>query len=402
MPLLVRALALVALVVLAAGGTVVGIAFRRVGRVHDLSPPPIARAVDPAEIARGGRLFRSACLGCHAGPDGERPLGARVEGAPAALGEIWAPNLTADPAAGIGTFSDGDIARLLRNGLRHDGRYAAAMPRFGRLADQDVAALIGFLRSGDPLVAPSSERVPASRLGLAGTLILAYAAGVNVHGAQRIPMPPRGPTADYGRYLASAVYGCIDCHTDGYASTEEKLRSPDLLAGSFSLRTPRGEPIHAANLTPDPQHGTGAYTVEDLSRALLLGVGRGGLPLRPPMPVFRHADPGEVGALHAYLRSVPAVIRPAPGAPRERPTADTPPERLFAVLGCATCHGDGAPFRQLLVEAARTLSVAELAARTRNPELRRPGTQMPTYAPVLDEPTALRLAEWMKTAFAKR
>src|SRR5262245_61075130 len=144
MPLLARAFALVVLVILIVGGAVVGIAFRRVDRVHDVPPPPIAAARDPGEIARGGRLFRSACLGCHAGPDGDRPLGARVADAPAALGEIWAPNLTADPDAGVGAFSDGELARLLRNGIRRDGRYAAAMPRFARLADDDVAALIGF------------------------------------------------------------------------------------------------------------------------------------------------------------------------------------------------------------------------------------------------------------------
>ena len=153
------------------GGSVFAVATRRVNRVHDLPPPPITRAIAPEEIARGGRLFRTNCLDCHAGAPapgqrGERrPSGARVTGAPSFLGELWAPNLTADPQTGIGAWTDAELARLLRNGLRRDGRYAATMPRFARLADADVAALIGFLRSDAPLVAPVRNDVPRPGLG---------------------------------------------------------------------------------------------------------------------------------------------------------------------------------------------------------------------------------------------
>jgi len=385
------------------GGTVVGIGVRRVHRTYDLPYPRVARATDPDELARGGRLFRTACLGCHAGADGDFPRGARIPDAPSFLGELWAPNLTADPVAGIGAWTDAEIARLLRNGLRRDGRYAATMPRFARLADVDIAAIVGFLRSADPLVAADPTLVPRSRLGLAGTLVLAYAAGVDTRGDLFVGAPARAPSADYGRYLATAVYACVECHTDGYAPASEKLRSTGLLGGGLGLRTPRGEPIYSANRTRDAGTGLPGLDPASLLRILTTGVGYDRLPLRPPMPVFRFLDDREHtdgGALFAFLRSVPPVNRQTPPGPaREAPTAQAPPERLFATLGCASCHGEGAPRRADLKKTlARPLS--QVVAAIRHPELRRPGTQMPTYSSVLDEPTASRLATWIQTVAA--
>ena len=116
MPVLARAFLLLVFVMTIVGGTVFGIASKRVNRVHDMAPPPIGRATDPVELERGGRLFRTNCMDCHAGAPltggGQeaavrRPIGGRVTGAPSFLGEVWAPNLTADVETGIGGWTDG-------------------------------------------------------------------------------------------------------------------------------------------------------------------------------------------------------------------------------------------------------------------------------------------------------
>jgi mono/diheme cytochrome c family protein len=411
MPILARAFVLIVFAMALVGGGLVGVARRRVGRTYDVRPVSIERATAPEEIERGGRLFRTNCLDCHAGaiagtasadiahtdrgPE-RRPIGGRVTGTPSFMGEIWAPNLTADPETGIGAWTDGEIARLLRNGIGRERRYAATMPRFARLADADIAALIGFLRSADPLVAPVRHSVPRPGLGVAGTLALAFAAGVDVRGEAHVPMPPRGRSAAYGRYLASAVYACVDCHTEGFTTTDDKLRSPVLLAGGQFHRTPNGETIYSTNLTSDPETGLTARTAAELERLLTTGIKKNGAASRPPMPVFRFIDADEAQALFAYLGSVPAVVRKTPGAPpADRPTGNAPPEVLFATLGCPICHGDRAPHRALLVQAS-VRPALEIAAAIRNPEARHPGSQMPTYASVLDEPTALRLANWIR------
>lgn len=343
MSTLSRAFVLVVLVILVGGGAVMGIAARRINRVHDVPAPPIVRATSPEEIARGGRLFRTLCLDCHAGPEvpvrapgqahdagpttmdtasagaaGARArvaAGARVANAPSFLGELWAPNITGDPTAGVGGWSDGELARLLRNGLRRDGRYAATMPRFPRLADEDVSAIIGFMRSGDPLVAPVGTQVPPSKLGVGGILALAYAAGVDVSGPPHVVAPPRAPSASYGRYLAGVIYGCVDCHTNGVGTTDEKLTAPDLLAGGLVLHGKDGAIVYSRNLTPDGETGLGAWSAEDFGRALREGTSRGGRPLRAPMPLFRSIDDLDLQAIWAFVRSVVPVHSPLPAEP---------------------------------------------------------------------------------------
>ena len=318
MSTLSRALVLAVFVVLILGGSVFGIAKRRVNRVFDIAPPPIARATAPDEIARGGRLFRTLCLDCHAGPGGSHAQGARVTSAPEFIGQVWAPNITGHTQAGVGAWSDGELARLIRNGLRRDGRYAATMPRFLRVADEDVAAIIGFMRSDDPMVAPISTETPRSRLGVGGTLALAYAAGLDVSGAPSVPSPQRGPNAAYGRYLAATIYGCVDCHTNGFGATDEKLASPGALAGGLALHDAAGAITYSRNLTPDAETGLAGWTADDLSRALRNGTSRDGRPLRAPMPVFKSMDDTDAQALFAFLHALPAVHSPTP-APSPAP-----------------------------------------------------------------------------------
>lgn len=321
MPTVARAFALVVFLVLLAGAALVGFAVHRVNKVFDLPPSPITRATPPEEIARGGRLFRVLCLDCHAGAGGTRPTGARVTSAPAFIGEVWAPNITADPRNGVGEWSDGELARLLRNGIRRDHYYAATMPRFGHLGDDDVAAIIGFMRSDAPTMAatPAAAPVPQSKMGVGGVLALAYAAGLDASGDAHVPMPARGPNAEYGRYLAANVYACVDCHTPGLGAASEKLKGPGALSGGVALHQQKGGTIYSNNLTPDDETGLGTWSAQDLTRALQTGTAKDGHHLRPPMPVFHEMDDAEAAAIYAFLRAVPASHSPTPrsdaGAP---------------------------------------------------------------------------------------
>jgi cytochrome c553 len=121
------------------------------------------------------------------------------------------------------------------------------------------------------------------------------------------------------------------------------------------------------------------------------------------MPVFRFLDAAddsdhvEARALFAFTRSVPPVNRHTPqGPPREAPRADSPPERLFATLGCATCHGDGAP-RHADLKTAAAKPIETIVDNIRNPEKFRARTPMPTYAAAIDDATARKIATWIQT-----
>ncbi|HEX5752677.1 MAG TPA: hypothetical protein VFZ09_41115 [Archangium sp.] len=78
------------------------------------------------------------------------------------------------------------------------------------------------------------------------------------------------------------------------------------------------------------------------------------------------------------------------------PRKDVDPAALFARLGCTLCHAPGARYHERLVQSA-SKSEQELVKWIRNPEQFAPGTTMPTYASLVDEPTALALARWIKS-----
>jgi len=166
---------------------------------------------------------------------------------------------------------------------------------------------------------PAAAPVPPSKMGVGGILALAYAAGMDPSGDAHLAAPPRGPTAEYGRYLAAYVYACVDCHTNGLGASAEKLKGPGALTGGVALHQPKGDTVYSRNLTPDDETGLGRWSADDLRRALQTGVAKDGRKLRPPMPMFREIDPIDAAAIYTFLRGLPPAHSPTPrsdaGAP---------------------------------------------------------------------------------------
>lgn len=106
-----------------------------------------------------------ACADCHnVGSFGPKPEEGYLQGGTVGfdvpgLGIFYPPNLTPDPAAGIGKWSKEEIVTALRTGKRPDGRILApAMPwhSYSALTDEDAGAIAAYLKS----LAPSAHRVP--------------------------------------------------------------------------------------------------------------------------------------------------------------------------------------------------------------------------------------------------
>ncbi len=368
-------------------------------RAVDAPRPPIHADRSPAAIARGAAIFHSTCEVCHRATGSERASGAPVTDAPAFLGTFHAANLTADPTAGIGALSDEDIARQIRFGVGRDG-HRRLMPTYA-MGDGDIAAVLGFLRSDDPLFRPDPAPAPPSRLSVAGKtlLVLTGSSALPDLPAQGVPVPEKADTVAYGQYLAKDVFDCVGCHTPGFSAS--KASSPEAFSGGFEFRDPSGKPVPSRNLTPD-ETGIAHYSREDLARALRRGQRPDGSVLSAPMPMFRGLDDVDVSALYTYLRSLPPrrndgegrTPRPSAEATAARAKAATPAER-FHSLGCVGCHGAGAAHARALVKA-QDRPAEDLARWIRNPERFVPGTPMPTYEDLLDEPGALELAAWIK------
>ncbi len=107
----------------------------------------------PESLERGKKLALMLCANCHKDPNSGKLTGTKMLDAPPEFGEIFSANITQDKTYGIGEWTDGEIVRLLRTGIKRDGKYAPPyMAKLPTMADEDINALVSFLRSEDPLV----------------------------------------------------------------------------------------------------------------------------------------------------------------------------------------------------------------------------------------------------------
>ncbi len=154
--------------------------------------------------------------------------------------------------------------------------------------------------------------------------------------APTVPDPER---VERGRYLVT-IMACGDCHTpfvmgpEGPRPDTTRLLSghpqdfvvdsppalgdgPWMWAGTgtnTAFAGPWGI-TYATNLTPDENTGLGIWTEEIFVDAIRTGRHYGqSRPILPPMPweSFRHATDEDLGAIYAYLRSIPPVHNRVP------------------------------------------------------------------------------------------
>src|SRR5215469_11430350 len=109
-------------------------------KVYDVPVPALTRSTDPAVIARGEHLVRS-WVGCGGGDCHGADLAGSVEAKKMGpLGMLCGPNIT---GSGLGAaYSDGELARLIRHGIKKDGRSVRLMPsqELTWLPDSEVVA----------------------------------------------------------------------------------------------------------------------------------------------------------------------------------------------------------------------------------------------------------------------
>ena len=119
-----------------------------------------ARAQDA--VKRGKYLAAVMdCAGCHTNgalagkPDSKLHLaGSDIGFGMPGFGVFYPPNLTPDPESGLGRWSEADIVKALRTGVRPDGReLAPVMPwrSYAALTETDARALAAYLKSLPPV-----------------------------------------------------------------------------------------------------------------------------------------------------------------------------------------------------------------------------------------------------------
>ena len=129
----------------------------------------------------------------------------------------------------------------------------------------------------------------------------------------------QGSALERGRYLVTTVMACGNCHTPKDAEGRPVV-GKELSGGGVGFDIPPFAGT-AANITPDRETGIGAWTDDEIKRAITHGErpnkgAQAGKPLAGIMAAnfFKALLPNDLNAIVAYLRSVPAVrnVLPAP------------------------------------------------------------------------------------------
>ena len=141
----------------------------------ELPPVPVREGIvapDPSDTAARGEYLMEGvvlCTLCHTPVDettGQPMLDLFLAGGQpfeGPWGIVYTGNLTPHEETGIGTWSDEEIKRVVREGIRIDGRRTILMPwpYTSRLTPQDLDAIVYYLRNS---VAPVDREVPAPAL----------------------------------------------------------------------------------------------------------------------------------------------------------------------------------------------------------------------------------------------
>jgi mono/diheme cytochrome c family protein len=257
-----------------------------------------------ALVKRGAYLVNGilTCGNCHT-PKG--PTGADIMAKAFSGGlvfdeppfKVTAANITPDKDTGIGKWSNADIKKLLRTGVRPNGvPVAEVMPTgfYGIFTDRDLDAVVAYLRS----VKPIKNKVPDP--------IYKMKIPHQIFPGSEKPYTEAmlKDKVKKGFYLATIGH-CMECHTPLGAHGKDFVG--DLGKGGFELKGPWGVTV-SRNITPSKTKGIGTWTDAQIKRAITTGVDKDGKHLRPPMGFHYYATmtAGDLNAIVAYLHTVPA------------------------------------------------------------------------------------------------
>jgi mono/diheme cytochrome c family protein len=259
-----------------------------------------ARAEAPIERGRYLVDTLMTCHNCHTpiGPNGrefDKALsgGLRFDEPPF---DVTASNITPDKETGIGSWSEADLKTFMTTGVRPNGvAVAVVMPTafYKILTERDLDAIVAYLRS----VPPVKNQVPTP------VYKMALKPPVVPNAEKPMSEADLGDKLKRGFYLTTISH-CMECHTPLGPRGRDFSK---LGTGGFKFKGPWGESV-SPNITSHKDKGLGAWTDEEIKRAVTQGISRNGSKLKPPMgyPFYAKMTADDLDAIIAYLRTVPA------------------------------------------------------------------------------------------------
>jgi mono/diheme cytochrome c family protein len=286
-------------------------------------------------VERGKYLPTAAdCAACHTKPGGELFAGGVELQTP--FGTLVGPNITPDPAAGIGSWTDAEFIAALREGRGHDRiRLYPAMPytAYTKMTRDDTLSIRAYLRTIDPV----STKVESNQLPFPfyiRSVMIAWNA-INFTAGQLAPDPSKSAQWNRGRYLVDALGHCGACHT------------PRTITGaddnSAYLQGGKLQGWYAPNITADPRTGVGSWSIEDIVSYLKTGANSNALASggmgEEVVHSSSHMTDDDLTAIAVYLLSLKPAAKQSP---QPLPVTDARMTAGQAIYKdtCAACHTD--------------------------------------------------------------
>lgn len=363
--------------------------------------PSVTVVSTPERVAHGRRLALSLCVACHENPETKTTSGKLMADMPPEFGTVYSKNITQHPTKGIGGWSDGEILGLLRTGIHpRTGQFVPPwMPRFNRMADEDLESIVAWLRSDDPIVAATDQTNIESTPTLLSKFLMRVVMSPTDLPTQRINVPPASNIVEFGRYVANDRYSCYGCHSADFKDQDDvhPENSAGFYGGGMTMPDLVGRPVYVPNLTAHAKNGLGAWSESEFVSAMLTGVNKNGTPFRYPMVRHNMLTTEELAGVFAYLRSIP-ILEGTPATTPDYAEASEPgPKGLYYNYGCAGCHGaSGLGVASLLKANAKYPEDSVLADMIRNVSRYNPEAWMPEYHSVIPESDAIQLAGYVR------
>jgi mono/diheme cytochrome c family protein len=333
------------------------------------SPTGVPRELAHADARMQGEYitWMADCEACHTATGGAPFAGGKPFVLP--FGTIYTPNITPDPATGIGKWSDAQFLRAVHKGISNDGsRLYPAFPyaSYTMLTDADVMAIKSYLFSLKPVRQanrPNTFVFPFNQRWLMGF----WSAFFNRDERFR-PIQEQSPEWNRGAYLVEGAAHCGECHTP--RNLLQAMNQRQKFAGGTA------EGWNAYNITSDRTSGVGDWSADELAAYLMSGHARGRGAASGPMAEavdlsLSRLTRSDVAAIVTYVRSVKsirddALPKPAGAAaasPTEGSVENLDGKRVFEG-NCVSCHawtGAGAIVYEAQLTGLRAVNDASAA-----------------------------------------
>ena len=295
---------------------------------------------DQAKLVKRGEYLAKMgdCIACHTNVSENTPAFAGGLPLETPFGTFYSPNITPDKKTGIGSWTENDFVRALKEGRDPKGRnYFPVFPYiyFANTSDDDARALYAYFMS-IPAVELENKPLPFP-FGLSGTRLSLW--GWNLlffFPTNTITYNPQESSEwNRGKYIVDGLGHCSMCHTPLNPLGAPKTRY--YLTGTFI------DGWWAPNIT---KHGLGSASNEEIAKVFSEGalLNKAG-PVSGPMAEVNHnslryLNKDDLLAMATYLKTVeseePFAIKPSD----EKPSLAR--GKQIYVNTCQICHQDGA------------------------------------------------------------